>query len=106
MKVPLAQPVSHAIAMNSNLQCLRSQLLEISDLGTVSDDQDINRIGSFTALLEQARSLGIVLDRVTTLGQFRRAVEHASSSEPQPYVAGSLADQILGNASGIPGEGP
>ena len=95
--------------MNSNLQSLRSLLLDISELGGVAEDQDVNHIDSFDPLLQQAHSLGVQLQGPTTLGALRRAVESACATESDDSDTAyphALADHLLGNVSGVPGDGP
>jgi hypothetical protein len=95
--------------MSSNLQLLRSLLLDISELGGVAEDQDVNHIDSFDPLLERAHSLGVQLHAPTTLGALRSAVESACASEDDDSDGKAPHDQtahILGNVDGVPGDGP
>lgn len=95
--------------MTSNLQSLQSLLHDISDLGTVAEDQDVNRIAGFDPLLEQARSLGVAVQAPTTLGRLRQAVEAACAAEARESAASpghELAAHVLANPAGIPGDGP
>ena len=92
--------------MNANLESLRSLLLDISELGGVAEDQDVNHIDSFDPLLERARSLGLRLDGPTTLGVLRRAVEAACGADADTVLPHAETAIILGNTTGVPGDGP
>lgn len=98
--------------MTANLDELQTLLVEIGAFGAVVEDHEIFKISSLNPLIAKARSLGVVVPAPGTLDDLREAVEnaceqvHAGATGGDAGRAPITAKDILGNDSGIPGDGP
>ena len=98
--------------MAAELNELQTLLVEIGAFAAVVEDREIFKISSLDPLIARARSLGVVVPAPGTLDDLRNAVEKACG-HAQGGATGSgagsapiTARDILGNESGIPGDGP
>lgn len=66
--------------MGAQTHQLQELLVEIIDLGTVAEDQGINKITPCDPLIERAQSLGVPIEAPMTLGELRDIIEHACSA--------------------------
>jgi hypothetical protein len=98
--------------MAANLELLESLLAELSEMGATLEEKGISSVPSLTPLVAKAQHLGIRIPSTANLDDLRSAVEHACEQLRTEGVgietAGRIIStkEILGNASGIPGEGP
>lgn len=95
--------------MHTELQAMQSLLLEICELGATTEEKGIVRLPSFNDLAEKARNLGIPVSDTATLDDLRAATENACTNATESATADQnpvKAKMILGNETGIPGDGP
>ena len=98
--------------MAANLELLESLLAELSEMGATLEEKGITSVPSLTPLIAKAQLLGIRIPSGANLDDLRSAVEEACErlrtggvgmESPGHPIS---TKEILGNASGIPGEGP
>lgn len=98
--------------MTANLEALESLLSELSEMGATLEEKEITAAPSLTPLVAKAQHLGIRIHSTANLDDLRSAVEQACEQLRTGKVGMETAEhpistkEILGNASGIPGEGP
>lgn len=98
--------------MTANLELLESLLAELSEMGATLEEKGITPVSSLTPLVAKAQHLGIRIPSAASLDDLRSAVEAACEGLRIGGVGMETAGhpistkEILGNASGIPGEGP
>lgn len=94
--------------MAADLKDLQTLLVEISEFGAIVEDHEIFNISHLEPLLAKARSLGIVINAPATVDDLRTAVEDACrrAKDAAAEKAPITARDILGNETGIPGDGP
>ena len=98
--------------MAANLALLESLLAELSEMDATLEEKGITPAPSLSPLVAKAQYLGIPIPSAANLDDLRSAVEEACEQLRPPGVAMKTAGhpistkEILGNASGIPGEGP
>lgn len=94
--------------MAAELNELQILLVEIGAFAAVVEDHEIFKISSLDPLIARARSLGVIVPAPGTLDDLRGAVEMAcgQAQDGGTESAPITARDILGNASGIPGDGP
>ena len=98
--------------MTANLEALESLLVELSEIGATLEEKEITSMPSLTPLVAKAQHLGLHIPNSTSLDDLRSAVEDACERLKTGRTGRETAGQpistkeILGNASGIPGEGP
>lgn len=98
--------------MTANLEALESLLVEISEMGATLEEKEITSVPSLTALVAKARHLGLHIPNSASLDDLRSAVEEAcerlKTGRTGMETAGHpiSTKEILGNAFGVPGEGP
>ena len=98
--------------MAADLNELQTLLVEIGAFAAIVEDHEIFKISSLDPLIARARSLGVVVPAPGTLDDLRGAVEKAcghaqgGATESGAGSAPITARDILGNESGIPGDGP
>lgn len=98
--------------MAADLNELQTLLVEIGAFAAVVEDHEIFKISSLDPLIARARSLGVVVPAPGALDDLRSAVENAcrqaqgGATERDADAAPITARDILGNESGIPGDGP
>jgi hypothetical protein len=95
--------------MAAEIQAMQSLLLEICDLGATTEEKGITKLPPFNQLIQRAQDLGIGVSSSATLDDLRTAVENACTDA----MAGDTAvdnpikvKMILGNETGVPGDGP
>lgn len=98
--------------MTANLQALESLLSELSEVGAMLEEKEITSAPSLTPLVAKAQSLGIRISSDANLDDLRSAVEEACERVKSGGIGLETSarpistKEILGNTSGIPGEGP
>jgi hypothetical protein len=98
--------------MTANLEALESLLSELSELGATLEEKEITSAPSLTPLVAKAQSLGLHIPSEVSLDDLRSAVEEACErlrtgrTGMETSGAPISTKEILGNAFGIPGEGP
>ena len=98
--------------MAADLNELQTLLVEIGAFAAVVEDHEIFKISSLDPLIARARSLGVAVPAPGTLNDLRSAVENAcrqaqgGATGSNPNSGPITARDILGNESGIPGDGP
>lgn len=98
--------------MAKNRELLESLLVELSEMGATLEEKGITSMPSLTPLVAKAQHLGIRIPNAASLDDLRSAVEDACERLRTGGAAMETAGhpistkEILGNVSGIPGEGP
>lgn len=98
--------------MAANLELLESLLVELSEVGATLEEKGITSPPSLTPFAAKAQHLGIRIPRTANLDDLRSAVEQACERLRNGGVGMEFSGhpistkEILGNSSGIPGEGP
>ena len=98
--------------MAANLEQLETLLAELSEMGAALEEKGITSVPPLTPLLAKAQHLGIPVPGTANLDDLRSAVEEACERLRGEGTATETGEhpistkEILGNASGIPGEGP
>ena len=95
--------------MTAEIQAMQSLLLEICDLGATTEEKGITKLPPFNHLIQKAQDLGIGVPSSATLDDLRAAVESACTNAmaDDAVVENPIkAKMILGNETGMPGDGP
>ena len=98
--------------MTANLQVLESLLSELSEVGALLEEKGITSAPSLTPLVAKAQTHGIRISSEANLDDLRAAVEAACGRLKNRGIGLETSarpistEEILGNTSGIPGEGP
>lgn len=91
--------------MDARLNELERLLAELTDMGAEAEERGIIAAPPVEGLAQRARDLGVAVPPGAGLDALREAVEAACASEGDG-ADHRVAQEILGNERGVPGEGP